>query len=329
MAGVIVRKILECIDESEKPRVLRNNDIKNHTAEELEQLLKRGILTREVFSSTAAAYTVFHDDGEREEKFDQSPPEPFYTIVVPRIFEAIREDNALKGQLRDFKGRLFELGEKSSSGLPPIKVCLSLRNQDTDWFDSICERVVGRPDQPALLLVPRWIPVSEANIEQYKLRGLLIRILNDCLMNESWKLPWDKVRPEFGSVSAARTKRSIPAESFPTPSGTNWRDITIYFKNGHTVSIRVKGQTKVRNYSQMGMINKKNGNPTLQWELLRTFAEGHGILDWGSRGADRKNQKRKETLAKNLQDFFGISEDPFELTPGRKGWKARFKILPD
>jgi hypothetical protein len=74
----------------------------------------------------------------------------------------------------------------------------------------------------------------------------------------------------------------------------------------------------------MGMANRKNAKPTVQWLLLETFAEGHGVLDWSSRKADRKNQKRRENLADNLQRFFRINDDPFVVECN--GWRACFDI---
>lgn len=74
----------------------------------------------------------------------------------------------------------------------------------------------------------------------------------------------------------------------------------------------------------MGMANRKNAKPTVQWELLETFAEAHGLLDWRNRKASRKNQKRKENLAADLQRFFRIEGDPFALEGD--GWRARFAV---
>jgi len=116
---------------------------------------------------------------------------------------------------------------------------------------------------------------------------------------------------------------------FPTPPDATWGDVSIQFTDGHTVSVKVKSVGGVFHYAQMGMANKKNSKPTVQWELLETFANEHGVLDWSSNKADRKNQKRREILATNLRDFFRIEGDPFRLTDDGKGWQALFLISPD
>lgn len=116
---------------------------------------------------------------------------------------------------------------------------------------------------------------------------------------------------------------------FDTPTGATWREVEIRFKNGHDVSVKVLGAHGVFNYTQMEMTDRRTGNPDSQWHLLHSFAQEEGILEWSSRKADRKHKHGKKRLAEVLRKFFRIDGDPFELTPDRKGWKARFRILPE
>lgn len=134
---------------------------------------------------------------------------------------------------------------------------------------------------------------------------------------------------QLRSVGVKVTKPQRPVDPFPTPAGATWSDVEIKFCDGHTVSIRVKTIRQRCNYTRMGMDDGRSSNPTVQWKLLRAFAEGHGILDWTSSAAGKKNQKRRETLSSNLKAFFRISDDPFRLTDDGKGWKARFFISPE
>ena len=78
------------------------------------------------------------------------------------------------------------------------------------------------------------------------------------------------------------------------------------------------------NYAQLGLANRKNGSPSVQWELLRAFAAGGGTLTWRSPAADRRNQKRRQLLARALQAFFRIEGDP--IVPQDDGWRTRFAI---
>jgi len=114
---------------------------------------------------------------------------------------------------------------------------------------------------------------------------------------------------------------------FPTPADATWRQVRIRLLDGHTASVVVGEVRGVFNYAQMGMANRKNAAPSVQWELLRIFAARGGVLTWQSPQADRKNQKRRELLARALKEFFRIDRDPF-ATCG-DGWQALFQIETD
>jgi hypothetical protein len=91
---------------------------------------------------------------------------------------------------------------------------------------------------------------------------------------------------------------------FETPAEATWGQVEIRFKDSHTVSVRVGDAHGVFHYAQMGMASRKNSKPTRQWDLLEAFAGGRGTLTWESSDASRKNQKRRELLAKDLRAFF-------------------------
>jgi hypothetical protein len=146
-------------------------------------------------------------------------------------------------------------------------------------------------------------------------------------VNVTWHRTLERIEAKKSALG--KVDKPSPPTTFPTPAGALWEDVVIRFKDGHTVSIKVKSARGVFNYTQMGMANKKNGEPTVQWNLLRTFSNEHGVLDWSSKEADQRNQKRREILATNLRGFFRIEGDPFRLTDDGKGWQARFEILPE
>ena len=82
-------------------------------------------------------------------------------------------------------------------------------------------------------------------------------------------------------------------------------------------------------FAQMGLANAKNGLPNMQWELLYSLAQSHGLMTWSSPGARRENRKHREALNKTLRAFFGIDGDPIGLTDDKKGYRCTFKLVPD
>lgn len=132
------------------------------------------------------------------------------------------------------------------------------------------------------------------------------------------------VLAEFRAAHVPQPKADDGMVFFPTPAAARWSDVSIRFIDRHSVHVRVKDVSGTYHFAQMGMANRKNAQPTVQWLLLETFAEARGVLDWRNRQASRKNQKRKENLAADLQRFFRIEGDPFELEGD--GWRARFAV---
>ena len=213
----------------------------------------------------------------------------------------------------------------------PVYLTIPLEPDD---FHHIVSGLVSRTDEPFVLLAPThdlctaptermlasrksaFIPLAEALDLAGRRKLRLRRLLDDILAS-------------FRTVHLPAPEDDGSMIFFPTPPDATWSDVSIRFVDNHTVSIRVKSETRKLHYAQMGMANKKNGNPTVQWDLLDNFAEERGLLDWNSRHADPRNQKRRENLARNLRSFFRIEGDPFRLTDDGKGWQARFRISPD
>lgn len=126
-------------------------------------------------------------------------------------------------------------------------------------------------------------------------------------------------------VKVAAARADTPR--FATPAGARWSDVRIRFTDAHTVSVNVKEQAGVFDFSSMGMGVARTRKPDVQWALLYAFAKGRGILDWRSPEASPKNQKRRERLAERLQAFFGIAGDPIRIEG--KGWATLFRVEAD
>jgi len=129
---------------------------------------------------------------------------------------------------------------------------------------------------------------------------------------------------EFRAAHVPQPKTDDRMAFFPTPAGAGWHDVSIHFIDRHSVYVTVKGTAGKYHCGQMGLAGKNDVKPTKQWLLLETFAEGHGLLDWRNRKADRRNQKQKDRLAAALQKFFRIDDDPFATE--NDGWRTRFTV---
>jgi len=205
---------------------------------------------------------------------------------------------------------------------------------EPDDFHQIVISLIAENNTPFILLAPTndlCKPVSKKFLQ--KQNACFISLSDILTLNTKGTFvtrePVEDIFAEFRNAVVPKPKEDSSMIFFPTPPDAKWKDVRIFFKDGHTVSIKVKTVAEICNYTQMGMNDKRNSNSTKQWDLLKSFSEGHGILDWSHPDASPKNQKRRESLTKNLQDFFRIEGDPFSLTDDKKGWVARFHISSD
>jgi hypothetical protein len=136
----------------------------------------------------------------------------------------------------------------------------------------------------------------------------------------------DEILAQFRATNLPSPKDNSFRVFFPTPPDAIWGDVSICFKDGYTVSIKVKSANGVFNYTQMGMESKHNGNPTKRWNLLETLAKNKGILDWSSPEADKHLKKQKEQLSKSLRDFFRLEGDPIEWVKSEHNYRCRFRV---
>jgi len=113
---------------------------------------------------------------------------------------------------------------------------------------------------------------------------------------------------------------------FSAPAGAGWHDLTLKFKDGHTLTARLGEQAQQFSFHELGMADNRTKGPDAQWELLLLFAEQMGIFTWQSKGASTRNKKRKVRLARKLKDFFGLPGEPFRYRKEDGGWETVFNI---
>lgn len=261
-----------------------------------------------------------------------------YTLNLPRIAAHVSALLGIKGggpAPADGLARTLYLGAYRPLAGLSFPAFLTLQH-DREDLAQIVERLAARDQRPFVLVAPTTDLVAPAVAELLRTRGAVALGLADFTAIDKTgsfvaeRSAEDLLKPfRDGVVRAAEAGAKDGMVFFPTPDGATWPDLEMRFKDGHTVSVKVRGAHGVFNYTQMGMASKKNGAPTLQWALLRAFADENGVLTWASKYAGRRNQKRRENLAKDLQRFFRIEGDPIEFSEDEKGWRVRFKIMEE
>ena len=205
---------------------------------------------------------------------------------------------------------------------------------DTDAMTAAVERLLAREPQSFALVVPTTDLITEAGRELLRSRGATVltlgalTVLADDGALDVAIAPADAFAPLHEGVAAPA---SGPAKKgmvhFATPPDAAWTDVRIRFTDRQTVSVTVLGETGVFSYADMGMVDRRGHRPSVQWDLLYTFAENNGWLTWGDRAASKQLKKRYERLVEKLRRFFQIKEGrPIRFSRRPRGWQAELLL---
>lgn len=212
-------------------------------------------------------------------------------------------------------GSLIYLGQLPYSSTPSSIVYLLLTSS-LHWHSP-------RPPDSILLTVEdvdpaptsdRWNAIPSRDVLGVTDAGML------CCLDEQWAVTALRSEGQFNDPSQLSVLH--------VPSGTSWKDVSIRFTDGHTVEITVAGTKERMNFAELGMKDRRSGNPDDQWELLRGLSNQDGELTWASPVAhlDQKKQCQRQRAA--LRRRFGIQEDPIPYNRRTRGWRVQFHLQP-
>jgi len=252
-------------------------------------------------------------------------------VLAREIAEALGLELSPAEPMPDLAG-VWRIGDYFPLSGYRFPVCLALTGEP-DLLRSAIAGLAAR-GEPFILIAPTRSAFTQTTADLLKRAKACFLPLSELLgQGDNGQLALldghtaGSVFAEFRAAHVPEPKAEDGVVLFPTPPGARWEDVSIRFIDGETVSVKVKDQSAVLLYSQIGMIDGRNKKPTKQWELLRDFAYEHGILDWDSRRAARENKKRCQNLARDLKRFFRISDYPF--APEGNGWRTRFAVESD
>ena len=227
-----------------------------------------------------------------------------------------------------YRFRLGHFGNPNGSGfsLYLAKVCDPCR---LDWC---IDALLAETQRPFVLFLTSNRMLNSRNENALSARGCLIIPLEQAIFR-SEDGEWNLSQWARQQLVSFRDRLMPPAKTvsgrFPTPSGSRWSDVEMRFSDTEKISVTIRDQRQVLTYSQLGLVDSRNGKPSKQWELLQSFARVHGMMTWLSPDACRKNRKRRELLNKSLQAYFDIDGEPIEMTDDKKGWRCVFKLQPE
>jgi hypothetical protein len=224
-----------------------------------------------------------------------------------------------------YRFRFGHYGNPNGSGFSLFFAKVS----DPRRLDWCIDALVAECQRPFVLFLTSRRVLSSRNESTLAARGCLVIPLDQSITRDhdgNWHLStWARDQLiTFRDRLMPLAKDAVGR--FPTPTGSRWADVEIRFVNSETISVSIRDQRQTLTYSQLGLIDSRNGKPSKQWDLLRKFASEQGIMTWLSPQACRRNRKQRELLNKSLQKYFDIDGEPIEPTDDRKGWRCVFKL---
>jgi len=154
------------------------------------------------------------------------------------------------------------------------------------------------------------------------------RVIEERTQNAAARSTANTASDQATKSEARPTKQSGEATSLSDPSvrlptGTQWRDVRIKFKNGDSVTVWVKGQ-RVGSYTcaQLGMGNHHTGRTCMQWQMLLVLADSGEI-------SSDDNPRTRQRLSAALSAAFGLPQKCIVKCKNTPSWKPAFKLDPE
>ena len=249
-----------------------------------------------------------------------------YTINPQKLLPAIARWLGLHPQVRPVADAIWSLGQVP--GTPTVVPVLFTRVKDACAMKRVLQLLIVEEILRFVLVTPT---------ARYGMGGYCASLLSrderqvfsleevteikgpEPILTETGRVRWQKVKEIVGGAT-------VLGATFPTPPGADWHDLSLVFRDGHTVTASIGSVRETYTFQDMGMVNRNTLTPDEQWQLLYHFAEEMGVFTWRSQHADHRNKRRKGRLAARLRAFFGIPGNPFAYRRKDGGWEAIFNI---
>lgn len=298
-------------------------------------------------ASTGCVYSIKRDSkGRRVGICDQGRCErrefakrdlALFSLDVRRLGGAISGALNLEPRFEDVPGlrRTWVTGEFHPTAGYRFPIYLILPDIQDDPANMI-RSLASTRREPCIVSIPtrRGIDGSLAALLEQRQYALLV--LNECLTPEGPRRfrPSPEVAPlmeKFREANLPRPATGKPERPFfETPPNARWEDLVIRFQNGHEATFRFGEMAPVRlRYQDVGLIDKRTGDPTDAWRFLVDLSEASGALSPKGQPDQRKKEPHKQRASKALREAFRIEDDPFPWDRALYGWRAKFVVVPE
>jgi len=230
-------------------------------------------------------------------------------------------------QKTDTQASVWHAGDRVRAGGAGIPVFLAVVDTaDADKTSIFSSIVAGM--QPSLLLVPTASTLSPEQSGYLGKSSITVRPvaeLVDVAADGSFTATAlaERVFREIESKADSLTA-SAPRRAWQLPPGTEWPKVTISFVSEAAINVKCGKDVRRFEPDDLGMKDRRNGQPSSLWELLRLFAGSGGFLAHRTTPGRAKLEKKKQILCTRLNEAFGMDGEPITVEPD--GYHCQFIV---
>jgi hypothetical protein len=178
-----------------------------------------------------------------------------------------------------------------------------------------------------LVLIPTAKKLTEALRQRHGPGSFLeVEALEEALVVREGRL----VRKQATASARVEDPSSTVGKHRPSLAGARrWSEIRFCMIGPALVRIDLPGRSVRCTPGDLGMLHPRSRKPTVLWEMLCAFCDGHGTLRTTRFGSAAATKKVVSRLRGRLREAFGMKAPPFRRYAEGVGWRSHFEARPD
>lgn len=225
------------------------------------------------------------------------------------------------------KVSVWHVGDRVAENGGRVPVYFAIVGAEDADKTSIFEPVIAGL-QPSLLLMPTASTLSEEQSGYLAKSSVIARPVSEMIAvakNGSFSATplAEHLLGDLESKASDQISKA-PRRAWQLPLGTEWSKVTISFVSEAAINVKCGKDVRRFEPDDLGMKDRRNGQPSSLWELLRLFAGSGGFLAHRNAQGRAKLERKKQLLCQRLNEALGMEGEPITVEPD--GYHCQFIV---
>ena len=249
---------------------------------------------------------------------------PDRTVLKSRIGKALSLSGA---KAPDPRTSVWHVGDRVAENGARVPVYFAIVGaQDAEKTSIFAPVIAGM--QPSLLIVPTAFTLSVEQTGYLAKSSVTVRPADELLAvakdgSFSATPLAARILGDLESKASDQISKA-PRRAWQLPLGTEWSKVTISFVSEAAINVKCGKDVRRFEPDDLGMKDRRNGQPSSLWELLRLFAGSGGFLAHRKAQGRAKLERKKQLLCQRLNEALGMEGEPITVEPD--GYHCQFII---